>query len=151
MNLDHFRRHLIWAEERRTKLYDDKTGEEIVLPSGGKITGGVGWNFSDRGIPPLVIDQLLELAINDAVSEAGSIAYWARLNDARQIVIADMLFNLGMQRFRRFVKFNTAMELLNYEDAADEMQDSTWYEQVPRRAVKLVAAMRSGVWVEETT
>jgi lysozyme len=150
LNLDHFRRHLIWAEDRRSKLYDDKTGEEIVLPSGGKITGGVGWNFSDRGIPPLVIDQLLELAINDAVADAGGISYWARLNDARQLVVADMLYNLGMQRFRRFVKFNTAMELLNYDDAADEMQGSAWYEQVGRRAVKLVAAMRSGLWTEET-
>lgn len=151
MNLDHFRRHLIWAEDRRDKLYDDKTGEEIVLTSGGKITGGVGWNFSDRGIPPAVIDMLLELAINDVVSEVSGFGYWARLNDARQLCIADMLYNLGMQRFRRFVKFNAAVESGDYQDAADEMQSSRWYEQVGRRAVKLVAAMRSGIWTEEPT
>lgn len=149
MNLDHFRRHLIWAEDRRTKLYDDKTGEEVVLPSGGKITGGVGWNFSDRGIPPAVIDMLLELAINDVVSEVNGFGYWSRLNDARQLVVADMLYNLGMQRFRRFVKLNAALESGDYEKAADEMKDSDWYEQVGRRAVKLEGAMRSGVWVEE--
>lgn len=151
MNLDHFRRHLIWAEDRRSKLYDDKTGEEIVLPSGGKITGGVGWNFSDRGIPPLVIDQLLEIAINDVVSEVNGFGYWAKLNDARQLVVADMLYNLGMQRFRRFVDFNAAMESGDYDAAADEMVDSDWYKQVKRRAVKLVAAMRSGLWIEEIT
>ena len=146
MNLDHFRRHLEWAEDRRDKLYDDKTGDEVVLPSGGKVTGGVGWNFSDRGIPPSVIDMLLELGINDAVAEAGGISYWPKLDDARQLVIADMLYNLGMQRFRRFVKFDAAMQVGDYERAADEMVDSAWYEQVGRRAVKLEAAMRSGVW-----
>lgn len=140
---------MIWAEDRRTKLYDDKTGEEVVLPSGGKITGGVGWNFSDRGIPPAVIDMLLELAINDVVSEVNGFGYWSRLNDARQLVVADMLYNLGMQRFRRFVKLNAALESGDYEKAADEMKDSDWYEQVGRRAVKLEGAMRSGVWVEE--
>jgi lysozyme len=149
MNLDHFRKHLEWAEDRRSKLYDDKTGEEVVLTSGGKITGGVGWNFSDRGIPPAAIDMLLELAINDAVAEAGGLGYWAKLDDTRQLVIADMLFNLGMQRFRRFVKFNSAMEAGDYEKAADEMVDSTWYEQVGRRAVKLETAMRSGMWATE--
>lgn len=150
MNHDHFRRHLIWAEDRRTKLYDDKTGDEIVLPSGGKITGGVGWNFTDRGIPPAVIDMLLELAINDAVADAGALPYWSRLNDARQLCVADMLYNLGPTRFRRFVKFSAALESGDYHDAADEMKRSAWYDQVGRRAVRLEAAMRSGVWVEET-
>jgi lysozyme len=151
MNFDHFRRHLEWAEDRRTKLYDDKTGDEITLPTGGKVTGGVGWNFTDRGLPPAVIDMLLELAINDAVADASSLAYWNRLNDARQLVVADLVYNLGMQRFRRFVKFNANMEAGHYHDAAEELVKSEWYRQVGRRAVKLVNAMRSGAWVEETT
>jgi len=150
LNFDHFRRHLEWAEDRRTKLYDDKTGDEVVLPSGGKVTGGVGWNFTDRGLPPAVIDMLLELAINDAVANAGALSYWARLNDARQLVVADLVYNLGIQRFRRFVKFNAAMEAWNYQEAADELVRSQWYGQVGRRAVKLVDTMRTGVWVEET-
>src|SRR3990167_10186600 len=149
MNLDSFRKHVMWAEGRRDRLYDDKTGDDVVLASGGRISGGYGWNFSDRGIPPLVIDQLLELAINDVVSEVSGFGYWAKLNDARQLVVADMLYNLGMQRFRRFVKFNAAMEAGDFEKAADELVDSEWYEQVGRRAVKLVAAMRSGVWEVE--
>jgi lysozyme len=150
MNLDSFRRHLVWAEDRRSQLYDDKTGEPPVLQSGGKITGGVGWNFTDRGIPEAVIDMLLELSINDAVADASSLPYWASLNDARQLVVADLVFNMGMNRWRGFVKANQALSDGDYARAADEMADSQWFDQVGRRARRLVAAMRLGVW-EETT
>jgi lysozyme len=151
VNLDHFRRHLVWAEDRRTDLYDDTTGERIVLASGGKITGGVGWNFTDRPLPQSVIDQLLELAMNDAIANASALAYWSRLNDARQLCVADLMYNLGPTRFRRFVKFHSAMEAGDYADAAQELVESKWHEQVGRRAEKLETAMRTGIWAEEHT
>jgi lysozyme len=150
VNHDHFRRHLVWAEDRRTDLYDDTTGDRIVLPTGGKITGGVGWNFTDRPLPQLVIDQLLDLAMNDAIANASNLPYWSRLNDARQLVVADLFYNLGPSRFRKFVKFNAAMEAGDYADAADELIRSKWHEQVGRRALKLETALRTGIWQEET-
>jgi lysozyme len=150
VNLDHFRKHLVWSEGVRTDLYDDSTGEKVVLASGGKITGGVGWNFSDRPLPQSVIDMLLELAMNDAIANASALPYWSRLNDARQLVVADLMYNPGPTRFRRFVKFNAAMEAGDFADAADELVDSKWHEQVGRRALKLEMALRTGIWQEET-
>jgi lysozyme len=60
-----------------------------------------------------------------------------------QLVIANMMFNLGLPRFSRFKKMIRAIELGDWQSAADEMIDSKWYQQVTARARRLEAAMRS--------
>lgn len=160
IDVEAFRKHLVWAEARRESLYDDKTGEAIVLPSGGKITGGVGWNFTDRGIPPKIVDALLDYAIDEVLAECGGLPYWNSLDDVRQLVVADLVYNLGLTRFRKFGNANTALGAGDYQRAADELQYrdgltkaelSPWYKQTKRRAVKLVEAMRTGVWRDVDT
>jgi lysozyme len=54
-----------------------------------------------------------------------------------------MMFNLGLPRFSRFKKMIRAIELGDWQSAADEMIDSKWYQQVTARARRLEAAMRS--------
>jgi lysozyme len=65
------------------------------------------------------------------------------LPEGVQLVIANMMFNLGLPKFSRFKKMIRAMELGDWQSAADEMIDSKWYQQVTARARRLEAAMRS--------
>jgi len=65
------------------------------------------------------------------------------LPDEVQLVIANMMFNLGRPRFSNFKKFITNINIHNWQGAADEMVDSRWYNQVPNRAKRLVARMRA--------
>ena len=65
------------------------------------------------------------------------------LPEAVQLVVANMMFNLGLPRFSRFKKMIRAIELGDWQSAADEMIDSKWYQQVTARARRLEAAMRS--------
>lgn len=140
MNIEDFAAHLEWAEDRRRFPYEDTVG---------KVTIGCGRNLDDVGLSDDEIDLMLRNDINRALADASRLPYWARLDDVRQIVVADMLFNLGAARFSGFVRTNAALAAGDYEMAADEMIDSKWYRQTGRRARRLVEAMRSGKWVLE--
>jgi lysozyme len=131
-----FEEHLRWAEGVRSLPYKDSVGV---------LTIGVGRNL-ERGLSDDEIGYLLSNDVRDVLRDARTLSYWPQLNEARQLVVADLVFNLGLARWLKFAKANAALERDDYAAAADELVDSTWYRQVGRRAVKLVAAMRSGEW-----
>ena len=64
--------------------------------------------------------------------------------DFVQMIVGDMMFNMGYPRFSNFVNMKACVEAEDYNCAADEMIDSTWCGQVGRRCDKLVSMMRSG-------
>ena len=60
-----------------------------------------------------------------------------------QLIIANMMFNMGYSRLSKFVSMHRAVEVKDWNTAADEMVDSRWYRQVPNRAKRLVERMRN--------
>ena len=60
-----------------------------------------------------------------------------------QLVICNMLFNLGLTRFLGFKNFIAAVDARDWAGAADQMVDSRWYRQVPKRANRLVERIRA--------
>ena len=60
-----------------------------------------------------------------------------------QLVLANMRFNLGYPRLSKFKKMRAAVEAGDWEEAANQMEDSKWAKtQVPNRAARLVERMR---------
>jgi GH24 family phage-related lysozyme (muramidase) len=60
-----------------------------------------------------------------------------------QLIIANMMFNMGYTRLSKFNGMKRGVDARDWEAAADEMVDSKWYRQVSRRADRLVVRMRS--------
>lgn len=112
----------------------------------GKLTIGYGRNLEDNGIDLAEGELLLSNDLADAIADAKRLPYFDRLDPVRQMVICDMIFNLGAYRFGRFVKMHAALTLGDYTLAAHEMVNSKWFRQVGGRARKLVEAMRTGIW-----
>ena len=132
-----FRDHLEWAEDRRQFPYEDSVG---------KLSIGVGRNLDDKGLRNDEIDLMLNNDIAEAIKECEKLAYFDGLDPVRQLVVADMVFNMGLPRFTGFVRTNKALLAKNYVKAAAEMVDSKWYRQTGRRAHRLVKAMHTGIW-----
>jgi len=59
-----------------------------------------------------------------------------------QLIIANMLFNMGLPRLSKFRGMKAAVDDRDWDRAADEMVDSLWYNQVKTRADRLVQRMR---------
>lgn len=114
--------------------------------SAGKLTIGFGRNLTDVGITKREADYLLDGDIYISTVNIHSIFYphaesWPHSTfDA----LTDMMFNLGLIKFRRFKKMIAALEAKNWNLAADEMLDSKWSTQVGQRAIELAEMVRKG-------
>ena len=65
------------------------------------------------------------------------------LPDEVQLIIANMMFNMGRPRLSQFKGMKAGVDARDWNQAADEMVDSRWYKQVTNRADRLVTRMRN--------
>jgi lysozyme len=65
------------------------------------------------------------------------------LPDEVQLIIANMMFNMGRPRLSQFKGMKAGVDARDWNQAADEMVDSKWYRQVTNRADRLVTRMRN--------
>ncbi len=109
-----------------------------------RLTIGVGRNLDDKGISEDEAIMLLNRDIADAIHDAQSVcSVYELLSRPRQMVMVSLAFNLGRHRLGKFVRFLDALHRGEYDEAADEMLDSTWATQVGQRAVELATMMRN--------
>lgn len=112
-----------------------------------KLTIGFGRNLEGKGITQEEAEYLLSNDIADvrlAIQE--HIPAYFKLNDARQAVLVNMAFNLGMNGLLKFKKVIQAIGEDRYTLAASEMLDSNWAFQVGNRALELAEQMKTGEW-----
>jgi lysozyme len=111
----------------------------------GKLTIGYGRNLSDDGITETEAEQLLQNDLQKA--RAGVLAglpWVANLDDARQAVLFEMAFQIGLSGLFAFKNTLTLVQAGNYAGAADAMLQSMWFKQTPDRAQALSDIMRNG-------
>lgn len=138
MNLARVYARLSIDEDRRKRIYVDTVG---------KISGGVGRNLTDRGFREDEIDLMLANDVAEAVGECRRlIRGFDALAEARQEVLVNMMFNMGYTRLAGFKKMLAAVQAGNWREAASQMLDSKWADQVGDRADRLADAMRKGSW-----
>lgn len=127
---------LIIDEGRRALSYVDTVG---------KITAGVGRNITDRPFSDDEIDLMLRNDVAGVERDLDKrLPWWRQMTPARQNVLANMCFNLGINRLLGFERTLTHMRAGRYDDAAREMLDSRWARQVGDRAKRLATLMRKG-------
>ena len=111
----------------------------------GKYTTGYGRNLTDRGISESEARMMLINDVLDVTKECRQTFSWFEsLDDVRQEVVLNMVFNIGMPKFKGFKRMIHHVERREFASAAIEMLDSKWANQVGRRAIRLAAEMRDG-------
>lgn len=150
MDADRLREQLTRQEAYRRVPYKDTVG---------KWTWGVGRNLDDVGLSKeevLVLltqgtDACIVLCLTNDISKANHLAsqytWFPTLNDQRQNVIINIIFNMGKASFDKFVNTQKAISVGDIEGAANGLEHSLWYKQVGARAVELVKQWRTGEWV----
>jgi lysozyme len=111
---------------------------------------GVGRLLDKRrggGITPEESEYLLN---NDITRKSGELDYrlpwWRDLDEARQGVILNMAFQLGVDGLLSFKNTLEYVRTKQYKKAASEMLNSKWASQTPLRAQRLSRQMETGVW-----
>ena len=140
---------LLLQELRR----DEGVRHDKYLDSLGIPTCGVGHNLKVCPLPsgwtfPLSDEQVNGLLAADLlVTFSGldaHIGWWRTLTCARQRVMVNMAFNLGIGGLLTFKNTLKAIERGYYDQAATGMMASLWSRQVGDRAKRLAEMMRAG-------
>jgi lysozyme len=93
------------------------------------------------------VEYLLSNDIDRVVDEINDNFEWfAGLNDVRKEVVVNMVFNLGLPRFKQFKKMIAAIKDGDFDRASREGMDSRWYTQVGDRGPRLMVALLTGQW-----
>lgn len=113
--------------------------------SAGKLTIGYGRNIEDNGISRCEATMLLLEDIDQATENVSSIfPYFNSYSADRQNSLINMVFNLGISRFRLFKKMILAIKKNDWAEAARQAKDSRWYKQVGARAKEIVNLIKEG-------
>lgn len=129
----------------QTLMADEGFRGVPYLDLGGTLTIGFGRNLIAKPLTRLQASRILFDDINDTLSALDSrLSWWRDLDDVRQMVVANMAFNLGISGLLGFPLMLTALKAKDYETAAREMCNSTWAHQVGARALRLSNEMRTG-------
>jgi lysozyme len=122
----------------------------------GKLTIGVGHNLEANPLEGITegstISQAraLEILLKDVTACVDGLRrhlpWFDSLDEARQAVLIDMCFNLGLWGLLKFKLTLAAIQAGDYERAASQMLQSKWAHQVGRRAQRLSQMMRLGEW-----
>ena len=156
-NKDLLMEKLIAHEGLRLQVYEDSLGIATI---------GIGRNLEDRGITPEELEwmDIPNMAIVHTMGITEADAMYLAQNDVqiveeellrshpcvenldavRQLVLVDMAFNMGVPRLGKFKKMWAAIHENNFDEAAKEMLDSRWANQVKSRSTKLAHAMHTG-------
>jgi lysozyme len=144
MNIDKLREELKIDEGCKYEIYLDHLGlptfgiGHLVLNSDMEYGQEVGTPVSEDRVNECfakdvetVLSESLQLYPNFEV-----------LPEEAQLIIANMMFNMGRPRLSKFKGMKAAVDAGDYHRAAVEMVDSRWYQQVTNRADRLVTRMR---------
>ena len=145
MNIEQLRKELEVDEGVKYEIYNDHLGYptfgigHLVRDSDPEAGAALG--------TPVTEDRVIE-AFNQDVETVLSdcnILYddFGDLPEEAQLIIANMMFNLGRPRLSKFKGMKAGVDSRDWNKAADEMIDSAWYKQVPNRAERLVKRMRA--------
>ena len=145
MNLEQLRMQLEYDEGCEYEVYLDHLGlptfgiGHLVTENDEEYGCEVGTAVAEDRVREVFEDDI-QITIDECMRLYDN---WTDLPDEVQLIIANMMFNMGRPRLSGFKKFNAAIANKEWEEASEEMIDSKWYRQVTSRAERLVKRMRN--------
>jgi lysozyme len=126
--------------------------DHVYLDSRGFPTAGIGHLLAGKGyrvgqkVSAAQISAWFKQDVAGAISGAKKDIgpAYDHLNEARKMVVIDMVFNLGSAGFGGFHATIHAIQTGAYAKAAENMLQSLWAKQVGNRAVEDARIMRTG-------
>ena len=133
------------AKLRRSLIQHEAYSKFPYVDSVGKITIGIGYNLTDRGIDDDWIIKQYNEDVTYFYNQLINFDWFEHLTTDRQIVLIDMAF-MGWKKFLTFKKMLEAISKGDYQQAAFEMLNSKWAQQTKNRAAQLAQAMLTGTY-----
>ena len=139
------REELIADEGCVLSIYEDHLGYKtvgvghLILPSDPEWGKSVGTPITQTRA-----DELLFYDLANVLKECEDHFHqdWELWPEEVKLIIANMAFNLGITKLKKFQKMLTAINKEDYKTASAEGLDSRWAKQVYNRARRLMDRLR---------
>ena len=145
MNLEKLREELERDEGVKYEVYNDHLGlptfgiGHLIIDSDPEYGAVIGTEVRDYRVK-----EAFEEDVQNVLTDCEKLyVQWELLPEEVQLIIANMMFNMGRTRLSKFKGMKAGVDSRDWNKAADEMVDSRWYKQVTNRADRLVERMRS--------
>ena len=144
MNIQQLKSDLTTDEGCKLEIYEDHLGlptfgiGHLILESDPEYDQPIGTPVSRERVGEC-FEKDIQTVLQDCVKLYDD---FNEFPEELQLIIANMMFNLGYPRLKKFKKMKEAVDNKDFIKAAREMRDSKWYEQVPLRAERLINRMR---------
>lgn len=116
----------------------------------GFLTIGIGRLIDKRRGGGISAEEAAYLLNNDIdtriIALKRTLPWFNQLDEARQGVLVNMSFQLGVEGLLAFKNTLAEVRAGNYEKAAELMLMSKWATQTPERAQRLAKQMKTGEW-----
>ena len=140
--------------------------EDVIREEGGLIlkpyqdhlgywTIGAGHLIRDEEkeelMQPITQERAIELFMKDfnvALKDMETFTEGMDIDNNARECVAHMVFQLGLPRLQKFVKFKECLKNKDYAGAMVEMKDSRWYNQTTNRANRIIAKMQKSITVD---
>ena len=141
MNYDDLKARIKEHEGFRDQIYKDSLGfatigyGHLVLDTDPFIEG--------QSYPKEHLEKVFDGDFNIAKDNADKLIGCISLTHQAKCVIIEMVFQLGVGGVSKFKNMWKALGEGDYQTASEEMLDSRWAKQTPKRAESLSATMKS--------
>ncbi len=145
MNIEQLQKELTEDEGCKYEIYLDHLGlptfgiGHLVKETDPEYNQPVGAPVSEDRVNACFA-QDIQITINDCEKLYDN---FNDLPDEVQLIIANMMFNLGYPRMSKFKKMKLAVDSSDWKEAAIQMEDSLWFRQVTNRAKRLIDRMNT--------
>jgi len=121
--------------------------EGVYLDSLGFPTCGYGYCLDSTRVCKTV-KEWHEQKFRENYQEAEDYyeAYNFGLDPVRRAAVCDLLYNLGPNKFSKFIGFHAALRMKDWLSAVAALEHSLWYKQVGRRGNRIVGIIKTGQW-----
>jgi len=111
----------------------------LILEGDIEYGQGVGYKITQTRCDELFYQDIRNV-LNDC---EGHLSEWATYPEEVKLIIANMAFNLGITRLKKFKMMFSALNEGNWVEASIQGLDSKWAKQVYNRAHRLMDRLRS--------
>ena len=149
MDLDKLQKELAEDEGCKYEIYNDHLGYatfgigHLVTDSDLEYGQEIGTKVSKERV-----DECFKADIEITIEDCNIL--YSNFNDIpeeAQLILANMMFNLGRPRLSKFLKLKAAVNDEDWMEASVQMMDSKWAKQVPNRAKRLCERMEKLSWL----
>jgi len=125
----------------RNTVYSDSLGKATIgyghlLTEDDDFEEGIQYDKS-------LLENLFDKDFNRSAYNAEQLLEGIDICDTAREIIVEMVFQLGIGGVSKFKKMFEALRKKDYNEAAEQMLDSQWRVQTPKRCEELSSLMRS--------